>query len=445
TTAAATKFARIAADELWPSYRHKHRRQSDDERANLRTFLTEIAVTACRGPLDEEAQRFYIDEQVDQTEDDVEAIKRSLLVTLKSPRFLYPALDRDRPPSQRAANRLALTLYDSLPADEWLLKLAREDKLQTAGQVRAAAERMVNDYRTRGKTRAMLHEWLNLSRLEEITKAAEEFPEFDTLVVAEMKASLNGFLDEIVWGKTSDYRQLFLADWGYTTPRLAEFYGSGWKPKETDSDNKLTRSVSDSERRFGVLSHPFLMSGLAYADSTSPIHRGVFLIRYLLGRTIRPPQEAFTPLSPNLHPDMTTRQRVAMQTSSQACQVCHRKINGLGFALENYDAVGRYREQEGAKPIDQAGRYTTRAGKSVTFRGPSELAHFLAGSDDAHRAFVNRAFQHFVKQPIATYGPNKLEDLTQTFRDNDFHIRKLLVEIAVIAASQPKPTSNEDS
>jgi len=187
------------------------------------------------------------------------------------------------------------------------------------------------------------------------------------------------------------------------------------------------------------------MSGLAYEDSTSPIHRGVFLIRYVLGRTLRPPQEAFTPLSPALHPDMTTRQRVELQTSPQSCQVCHHKINGLGFALENYDAVGRFREREGDKSIDPAGHYTTRDGTAITFRGPSELAQFLASSDDAHRAFVNRAFQHFVKQPIAAYGPDQLAELTERFRNDDFHIRKLLVEIAVIAAFPQNPTSNEES
>jgi hypothetical protein len=139
------------------------------------------------------------------------------------------------------------------------------------------------------------------------------------------------------------------------------------------------------------------MSGLAYRDSTSPIHRGVFLMRYLLGRTLRPPNEAFTPLSPTLHPDLTTRERVSLQTSPESCQVCHIKINGLGFALEKFDAVGRYQEKELGRAIDASGRYTTRNGETVEFAGPRELADFLADSDDAKRAFVVRAFQHFVE------------------------------------------------
>ncbi len=99
-----------------------------------------------------------------------------------------------------------------------------------------------------------------------------------------------------------------------------------------------------------MITHPYLMSALAYHDSTSPIHRGVFLIRFVLGRTLRPPAEAFAPLSPDLHPDLTTRERVELQTSPESCQVvCHSKINGLGFTLENFDAVGRYRELEREK------------------------------------------------------------------------------------------------
>ncbi len=442
TTAAALEFAEITISELWPAYQRKHKKDPDENRAKLRIFLSEFAMVAFRSPLDDETRKFYVDGQVDLAEDDAEAIRRCLLVVLKSPRFLYPSLDQDQSPSQRAATRLALTLYDSLPADEWLLKLVRENKLETPDQTRAAAERMLRDYRVRGKTRELMYEWLNLTHLTEITKDEELYPEFDAALVSDLKASLDAFLDEIIWGESSDFRQLFLADWTFTTSRLEQFYGENWKP-EKGEDSSLVKSVSAPDRRLGLLSHPYLMSKLAYRDSTSPIHRGVFLIRYLLGRTLRPPMEAFIPLSPDLHPDMTTRERVTLQTSPQNCQVCHIKINGLGFALENFDAVGRFREKEGEKPINPLGSYTQLNSESATFQGATELAKFLSNSHDTHRAFVNRAFQHFVKQPVAAYGPDRLDDLTQTFRDHNFHIRRLLVEIAVIAATPQVSTPDE--
>ncbi len=114
----------------------------------------------------------------------------------------------------------------------------------------------------------------------------------------------------------------------------------------------LVDQFSDPEKRFGVLTHPLLTSGRSYFATTSPIHRGIFLTRNIFGRTIRPPNDAFAPLSPDLHPDLTTRERVALQTSDQNCQVCHARINGIGFVLENYDAVGRFRATERDKPID---------------------------------------------------------------------------------------------
>src|SRR5690606_13490819 len=121
-------------------------------------------------------------------------------------------------------------------------------------------------------------------------------------IVSDLRASLDAFLDAVVWSESSDYRQLFQADWTYTTERLAKFYGDSWKPAETEGP-PLRRSVSDAEHRFGVLSHPYMMSELAYHDNSSPIHRGVFLTRHLLGRVLRPPNEAFTPLAPDLVPD----------------------------------------------------------------------------------------------------------------------------------------------
>src|SRR5439155_21611092 len=92
-----------------------------------------------------------------------------------------------------------------------------------------------------------------------------------------------------------------------------------------------------------ILSHIYLMATFSYTGTTSPLHRGVFLSRNVLGVPLRPPPEAFTPLPAELHPELTTRERVALQTKPQQCQSCHEVINPLGFTLENFDAVGRYR------------------------------------------------------------------------------------------------------
>jgi len=435
TTAASLEFAQAAAQELWPDFRQKKKDEPDENRKHLRAFLERIVETAFRRELNDELRKRYIDDQVDASEDDAEAIQRSLLVSLKSPYFLYPLADQDQSRSARMVNRLTLTLFDSLPSSEWLVKKIRKGQTENEDTIRGMAREFMKDYRAQAKLRDMLHEWLNTKRFVDITKSESLFVGFDRDVVSDLRDSLDAFLDEVVESEASDYRQLFLADWTFTTERLAKFYGESWLPAEKEGAS-LRRSVADPNHRFGVLTHPYMMSGMSYYETTSPIHRGVFLIRYVMGRTLRPPNEAFTPLSPDLHPDLTTRERVSLQTSPDNCQACHTKINGLGFALENYDAVGRFQTEEKSKPLDPSGKYLDRHGKDYSFGGPRELAEYIVSSDDAHRAFVSRAFLHFVKQPIAAYGPSTLDVLTEQFRTNHFNIRELIVSIAVIATVQ---------
>ncbi len=472
TTTAALEFAQIAIDELWPSYLNEHRRESGDDRSKMKQFLKQIVRTAFRTQQSDTAIEEFITQQLASEVDDAEAIKKCLLLTLKSPRFLYPLADANQSQSQRVANRVALVLFDSLPTGRDLQAAIANDEFNTADKVREYVREHFEDNRLRAKTRDMLHEWLNASQLAETTKDAELYPGFDAALVSDLRMSLNAFLDEIVWSEHSDFRQFFSSDWAFTTPRISEFYAQAWandlvlnsdtvapNSPTTDSSTenstvagkvlatdlvKTSANADGTERTlYGLLTHPYLMSGLAYHDASSPIRRGVFLIRFMLGRTLRPPADAFSPLSPDLHPALTTRERVSLQTSPESCQVCHRKINALGFALENYDAVGRFRKTEQNKPIDASGRYTARDDREIEFEDVGALAAYLTQSEDAHRAFVNRAFQHFVKQPAAAFGADVLDKLVAHFEENDCNIRELIVEIAVVSATQPLGNGSE--
>jgi hypothetical protein len=109
-------------------------------------------------------------------------------------------------------------------------------------------------------------------------------------------------------------------------------------------------------------------------------------------------------------------------------------VNPLGFTLEHFDAVGRFRQKEEGKPIDATGIYRTRKGETVQFAGVRDLAKFLAVSDETHTAFVQQLFHHLVKQPIRAFGSQELPNLRQSFERNDFHIRKLAVQIIADAA-----------
>ena len=109
-------------------------------------------------------------------------------------------------------------------------------------------------------------------------------------------------------------------------------------------------------------------------------------------------------------------------------------INPLGFTLENFDAVGRFQKEEQGKPIDTTGSYLTRAGDARQFAGVRELATFLAQSDEAHTALVMQLFHHTVKQPVMAYGVQQPEELRKVFVQNQFSIRRLLVEIVTTSA-----------
>jgi hypothetical protein len=403
-----------------------------DRVAKLKAFCSTFAERAFRRPLTDSEKSLYVNRQFEAAEPEL-AVKRVVLLVLKSPRFLYP--DAGSTSEQHAtAARLAFALWDA-PPDKELSDAATAGKLGSRTEVVKQAERMLADPRAKAKVREFLMTWLKLDQPKDLSKDAKRFPGFDDAVASDLRTSLELLLDDVVWSANSDFRQLFLADETYLNGKLAKFYGA-----DLPANSGFQKVSFEQSKRSGVLTHPYMLASLAYADETSPIHRGVFLGRGLLGIGIKPPQEAFTPLAADLHPGLTTRERVLLQTKGAACAGCHTVMNPLGFSLENFDAVGRFREKERDKPIDASGSYETRAGNVVKFNGAKELARFLANSEETQYAFAQQAFHHFAKQPVRAYGLTKPDELRKTFAENGFNMRKLITEIAVLAATaKPKP------
>ncbi len=140
--------------------------------------------------------------------------------------------------------------------------------------------------------------------------------------------------------------------------------------------------------------------------------------------------------------DEQQREKVTELTRSKACMSCHSIINPLGFSLEHYDAIGRWRNSEQNKPINDDSVLQTDSGERFEFSGPHEVARFAAESTIGQDAFVRQLFQHTVKQPHLAYGLDALPSLQKQFRDTGCNIRNLLVKIAVTAASPPQPPSS---
>jgi hypothetical protein len=427
TTSAALETADYVVDHL------KELAGTDSDPAQLRAFCKKFVERALRRPIEPDIEQRYIERQFTAAPDTNTAIKRVVLLTLKSPRFLYRELGEVTDDPYDTASRLSYALWDSIP-DDALLQAAAKGELSTREQVEAQAERMVIDPRAWYKQREFLHQWLKIDHYPDLAKDIKRFPTFTPAAAADLRTSLDLQLESVVRSEKSDFRELILSDKYYLNGRLAPLYGVS-----LPANAPFKPVALDPKERAGVLTHPYLLASFAYSKTSSPIHRGVLLTRSVMGRTLAAPPAAFTPLAAELHPKLTTRQRVAMQTKPANCQGCHSIINPLGFTLERFDAIGRFRTAENGTPIDAAGSYESKAGKKVTFAGARDLARYVVASDEAQSAFVEKFFQFQVKQPIRAYGPQTLPELRRTFEKNQFSIRRLAVEIAADAAL-PKAT-----
>ena len=303
---------------------------------------------------------------------------------------------------------------------------------------------MLNNPRAREKIRGFFHHWLEIEE-RDLAKDRDKFPEFDEAVIADLLYSLNAFVDRVVWDENSDYRQLMMADYLVLNERLRELYdeNDAAAPQEPSSKHDSTESNGNFEptkfapgRRAGVLTHPYLLSAMAYHNSTSPIHRGVFLTRKVVGRTLRPPPVAVAFENEKFSPDLTMREKITQLTRKDACASCHSVINPLGFALENFDAVGRWRTMENGKPINSTAKYVTVTGETLAVQSARDIADHVVASPHAHRAFVTQFFEHLVKQNPAIYGFDSVQELTDQFAEDGFSIQNLAVRIAVLAATR---------
>ncbi len=418
-TEAAVETANWVSDRIWKLAGTKE--ASDDAVPRVREFCSQFVARAFGKQLTDEEQYFFIGQHFDQELSVKDQVKRVLILALKSPRFLYPAVER-RSKDRQMARRMALHLWDSLP-DHSLLKLADKGELSTPEAINHELERMVEDPRSKEKLQSFFHAWLKSEHATEATKDQRLFPEFDQRLVSDLKTSLELFLDDVIWTGNSDFRELFLADYLYVNDRMAKFYGiqyggTGFQQVKVDPDT-----------RAGILTHPFLMTGLAYYKDSSPIHRGVFVAKQFLGRRLRQPPSNVKPLTEEFNPTLTTRERVEYQTKESGCMNCHSVINPLGFCLEHYDAVGRFRTEEKAKLIDVSSIYETPDGSQVELHGARELASFLADNELVQRNFIQQLFNYYAKQSVHAYGTGQLDQLQQRFVQSGFSIRQLLIDI----------------
>jgi len=402
-----------------------------DRAEKLKAFSLRFAQLAYRRPLTAE-QKADLEKIYADVAPEV-AAKRAFIFTLSNPAFLYPGIGPQD--DYAVASRLALTLWDSVP-DGPLLQAAAAGQLKGEAQVRKQAQRMMKDPRAKAKLRDFLHHWLHVEEGAEIAKDQKEYPGFDQGVVMDLRTSLDLFAESIVWSEQSDYRQLLLSDTILMNDRLAKFYGQKIEPGAGFQPVKM-----DADQRAGVLTHPYVLATFSYTKSSSPIHRGVFVTRNILGRMLKPPPMAIAFMDDKFDPSFTMREKVTELTAKPACQSCHVTINPLGFSFERFDAVGRVRATDNKKPVNAVSDYTTAEGSVIKLTGARDVATHAAESLSGQTGFVRNLFQELVKQPPAAYSPELLGQLAQKFRADNFHVRNLAVEVAVVAALRPTVTA----
>jgi cytochrome c553 len=400
-----------------------------DRTEKLTQFALRFLEAAFRRPLSADEQTRLVDAAFAKSASPSVAVKRIVLYALKSPRFLYPAApDLDGKDAYSTASRLALTLWDSVP-DAALWKAATEGRLSKPEELDREIQRMVNDPRTRAKMDQFFDVWLETERAETTTKDAKAFPEFDAQMRSDLRTSLRLFLDEIMWSERSDYRELLLGPHLWLNQRLARYYGA-----TTDNEGFQKVTLTTGEYA-GVLTHPYLLSAMAYSRTSSPIHRGVFLCRNILGVNLKNPSVAASFEDAKFDPSLTMREKVTSLTKNTNCAGCHALINPLGFTLENFDSVGRWRTTDQNKPIDPIVDYESEEGGTSHFKGPRDVAQHAASSSFAHDAFIRHLFHHLVKQPPVAFGPSTTESLRKSFQESGFSIKHLIVSIAKLKAT----------
>lgn len=437
TTLAGIEAARYIAENI--ESLSKSKKTQPQFRKKVSSFLEEFASLAFASPLNQAEKHFFVGQFLPEKASPnqiSDGVKKSVLLILKSPRFLYPEIGTGGGGDFRSARQLSLALWDSIP-DVELLRAASSGELISEQGVRNQVVRMVKDYRHKNKLDTFFHHWLHLEEGEDADKDRSKFPGFDEVLMSDLKKSLLRGVEDVVWSEESNFQELLLDDGLYFNKRLAEFYeveGARFpRNKRPSNNNEFIKVSTHSKYRAGVITHPFITSTFAYYGSTSPIHRGVFLTRNILGRFLKPPPMAIEFMDGKFDPHLTMREKVTELTSRETCMACHSIINPLGFSLENFDAVGRFQTHENEKLINAVSDYLDVDGDVLKISGPKDVGQYAAQNRLAQMGFLDQLFHHLIKNPAAAYGPDTRNYLLESFVQSNYNMRKLVEEIVTEA------------
>ena len=366
----------------------------------------------------------------------VRSMQVAMTAALVSPQFLF-RIETDRNPNDPAdrhslddfelASRLSYFLWSSMPDDE-LLQLAEGGVLNREDVLKQQVDRMLEDPRSVAIVDNFVEQWLALRKLntQEVSPDPELFPMYSPKLRDDMQTETKMFVQSII-REQKPLSTMLTADYTFVNERLAELYDiDGVKGDDF-------RKVKLPKGRRGLLTHASVLTLTSYPQRTSPVKRGEWVLANILGDEPPPPP----PLVPGLeetqeaNPDLALREQLVLHRADPGCAACHRTMDEIGFGFENFDPIGRWRDQDGKFKIDAGGELPS----GESFKTPAELVDVLQRRE--------AEFQHCVSEKLLTYALGRgleyydrcaLEDIA-TRLENDGATFPNLIQSIVI--SQP--------
>ncbi len=354
-------------------------------------------------------------------------IQLALKAVLVSPNFLFRT-ERDPQPGQlrrlndfELASRLSYFLWSSMP-DEALLTAAEKGDLTRPAELEKQVRRMLADAKSSALVENFGGQWLQLRKLDETTPAAEEYPMFHEHLRRAMRRETELFFERILREDRSII-EFIDADYAYVNNQLAALYGM-----EGVSGHEMRLVSLDDPNRGGVLTQASVLTVSSYPTRTSPVLRGLWVLENLLGAPPPPPPVDVPPLDASkIDPGMPLRKQYEIHREVPSCAVCHVAMDPIGFSLENFDAVGRWRTHDGHGPVDASGELPD----GRAFNGPAELKKILLeDKEDLAEAITEKMLTYALGRGLEARDRAAEKRIAEAVIADDYRFSRLIVEIA---------------
>jgi len=400
-------------------------------RAAARQIVAYFAMRAYRRPVEPaEVARLMrlFDSSTQRGESFKTAVKLALKALLISPNFLF-RVEQDRPgdapypvSDYELASRLSYFLWSSMP-DEELFRLAGQKRLRNPQVLEQQVRRMIQSPKSRALADSFAGQWLRVRDLYTTAQPdPKRFPEFTPALRDAMYQETVDFFDDLV---RRDQSLLFMLDANYTylNEELAHYYGI---PGVTGP--QMRRVELQDRRRGGVLAMGSVLTLTSYPRRTSPVLRGKWVLEQIMGAPIPPPPPNAGGLPADDAPKagLTFRQRLEKHRSKPECASCHSRMDPIGFGLENFDPIGRWRDSIGGAPVDAAGVLAT----GEKFTGPVELKrHLMQQKDEFTRNLTEKMLAYALGRGLEPYDLPTVRAITQAVAHDGYHSSALILQI----------------